>query len=165
MASVRQQIRSAAPDLPIIDVRTMQDVVRGLGGLFVFRLAASLAGALGLLGLALGSVGVYGIISFQMSQRMSEMGLRVALGARRFDILKLAFGAGVSLVAIGLLIGGGCSWIVSRAMIKLLIDVTNSDPLTYATATCVLLSAALLACYVPARRATRVDPMIALRYE
>ena len=165
IASVRQQIRSAAPDLPIIDVRTMQNVVRGLGGLFVFRLAGSLAGAMGLLGLALASVGVYGVISLQMSQRTQEMGIRIALGAARSDILRLALGKGFSLAATGIFIGVACSWILSHAITKLLIGVAGSDPFTYAAAAGLLATAGLLACYFPARRAMLVDPIVTLRQE
>jgi len=164
-AGVQQQIRAVAPDLPIVDVSTMQHVVQGLGGLFVFRLGASLAAALGFLGLVLAIIGVYGIVSFQMSQRTQEMGIRVALGAAKSDILKLALGQGLALVSIGALAGIVSAWALTRAMNRLLIGVTGSDPATYAITAIVLLSVALLACWIPARRATRVDPMMALRYE
>ncbi|MGC2527565.1 MAG: ABC transporter permease [Candidatus Acidiferrum sp.] len=165
IAGVRQQLHAISPDLPIIDVRTMQQVVQGLGGLFIFRLAATLAAALGFLGLVLAVIGIYGIVSFGMGQRTQEMGIRMALGAARADILKLAIGQGLALVSLGLVAGVLSAWAVTRAMSHLLIGVSSSDPVTYVGTALVLLSVALLACWIPARRASRVDPMVALRYE
>ena len=165
IAGVQQQLHAISPDLPIIDVRTMQQVVQGLGGLFIFRLAATLAAALGFLGLVLAVIGIYGIVSFGMSQRTQEMGIRMALGAARADILKLAIGEGLAPVGFGLLGGVLSAWAVTRAMSHLLIGVSCSDPVTYVGTALVLLSVALLACWIPARRASRVDPMVALRYE
>jgi predicted permease len=163
--AVQEQIRALAPDLPIIDLSTMQHTVRGLGGLFIFRLAASLAAALGFLGLTLAVIGVYGIVSFGMVQRTREMGIRVALGANRKDILKLALGSGLALISAGVVLGVVSAWALTRAMAKLLIGVSGTDPATYATAVVAISAVALLACWVPARRATKVDPLIALRYE
>ncbi|MGC2465333.1 MAG: ABC transporter permease [Candidatus Acidiferrum sp.] len=163
--AVQEQVRALAPDLPIIDLSTMQQTVRGLGGLFVFRLAASLAAALGFLGLSLAVVGVYGIVSFGMIQRTREMGIRVALGASRKDILKLALGSGFALISAGVILGVVSAWISTHAMRKLLIGVTGSDPATYAAAVAAISAVALLACWIPARRATKMDPLIALRYE
>ena len=143
----------------------MQQVVQGLGGLFIFRLAATLAAALGFLGLVLAVIGIYGIVSFGMGQRTQEMGIRMALGAARADILKLAIGQGLAPVSLGLVAGVLSAWAVTRAMSHLLIGVSSSDPVTYVGTALVLLSVALLACWIPARRASRVDPMVALRYE
>ena len=163
--AVQEQVRALAPDLPIIDLSTMQQTVRGLGGLFVFRLAASLAAALGLLGLTLAVIGVYGIVSYGMAQRTHEMGIRVALGANRNDILKLAFGSGFALISAGVALGVVSAWALTRAMSKLLIGVTGTDPATYAVAVAVISAVALLASWAPARRATKMDPLVALRYE
>jgi putative ABC transport system permease protein len=165
LPTLQQQIRSIAPNLPVIDARTMPQIIQGFGGFFVFRLAASLAAALGLMGLSLSVIGVYGIISFGLAQRTQEMGIRIALGAARADILKLALGQGLALVVCGVLAGFVIAWGFTRAMTKLLLGVTNSDPSTYAIAALTLVAVALLACYVPARRAMRVAPMVALRYE
>jgi macrolide transport system ATP-binding/permease protein len=163
--AVQEQVRALSPDLPIIDLSTMQQTVRGLGGLFVFRLAASLAAALGFLGLSLAVVGVYGIVSFGMIQRTRELGIRVALGASRKDILKLALGSGFPLISAGVILGVVSAWTSTHAMRKLLIGVTGSDPATYAAAVAAISAVALLACWIPARRATKMDPLIALRYE
>jgi len=164
-AAVREQLRLLAPDLPIIDVRTMQDAVHGLAGLFIFRLAATLAGVLGLLGLTLAVVGVYGVISYSVSRRTREIGIRMALGAGRGDVVKLALVQGLNLVIAGVVVGLLGAWASTRAMTKLLIGVSPSDPVTYAMVAIGLSVVAVLACWVPARRAMSVDPMVALRYE
>jgi predicted permease len=163
--AIQEQVRALAPDLPIIDLSTMQQTVRGLGGLFVFRLAASLAAALGFLGLSLAVVGVYGIVSFGMIQRTHEVGIRVALGASRKDILKLALGSGFALISSGVALGVISAGTLTHPMSKLLIGVTGIDPATYALAVAVIYAVALLASWVPARRATKMDPLVALRYE
>jgi predicted permease len=163
--AMQEQVRALAPDLPIIDLSTMQQTVRGLGGMFVFRLAASLAAALGFLGLTLAIVGVYGIVSFGMLQRMREMGIRMALGANRDDILKLALGTGLRLIGAGVVLGVASALALTRAMKSILIGVSGTDPATYAAAIVVISAVALLACWIPARRATHVDPLVALRYE
>jgi predicted permease len=162
--AVEEQVRALAPDLPIIDLSTMQQTVRGLGGLFVFRLAASLSAALGFLGLTLAVIGVYGIVSFGIVQRTREMGIRVALGANRNDILKLALRSGLVLISAGVVLGVVSAWAVTRAMAKLLIGVSGTDPATYAAAVAAISAVALFACWIPARRATKVDPLVALRY-
>jgi len=163
--AVQEQVRALAPDLPIIDISTMQQTVRGLGGLFIFRLAASLSAALGFLGLALAVIGVYGIVSFGIIQRTREMGIRMALGASRSDILKLALGSGLALISYGVILGIISAWVVTRVIGKLLIGVSGTDPAAYATAAVMISAVALFACWIPAHRATQVDPLVALRYE
>jgi putative ABC transport system permease protein len=165
VSSVQEQIRSIAPDLPWIDVRTMQQVVQGLGGLFVVRLAASLAGAVGILGVILAVTGVYGVVSFSVGQRTREIGIRVALGAERRDVLRLVSRHALKLVIVGLGAGLFATWALTRAMSRLLIGISASDPLTFASVAVMLAGIAFIACYVPARRATTVDPVVALRYE
>jgi predicted permease len=162
---VEQEIRQLAPGLPILNVATMQQAVHGLAGLFIFRLAASLAGVMGILGLTLAVVGVYGMVSYSVSQRTREIGIRMALGAERMDVLKLTLGQGLVLVITGVVAGLVVAWALTRAMSRLLIGVSHNDPTTYAMISILLLAVALAACYLPARRATKVDPMVALRYE
>jgi predicted permease len=162
---VQQQIHKLAPDLPIDDVRTMQKLVQGIGGLFLFRLAASVAAILGVVGLILAIVGVYGVVAYSVSRRTHEIGIRIALGATSFDILKLASRQGVKLISGGLIVGLLAAWALARAMIGLLFGISATDPMTFSAVAIVLASVALVACFIPARRAARVDPMVALRYE
>ena len=163
--SVEEQVHKLAPDLPIDDIRTIQQLVQGLGGLFLFRLAATVAAVKGLLGLVLAIVGVYGVISHSASQRTHEIGIRMALGAASGDILKLVSAQGLRLVGFGVGVGLGAAWALSRAMKSLLVGVNSADPLTFTTVAVLLGLVALAACLVPARHATRVEPMVALRYE
>ena len=162
---VQEQIRELAPYLPIIDIHTMQQTVHGLAGLFIFRLAASLAGVMGILGLTLATVGVYGVVSFAAAQRTREIGIRMALGATRRDILVAIVRQGLQLTLIGMTTGLGAAFGLSRLLRSLLFGVKPGDPGTFITVSLVLVTVALLASFVPAHRATKVDPMVALRYE
>jgi predicted permease len=163
--AVQREIRRLAPDIPIIDVATMQQAVHGLTGLFVFRLAASLAGILGMLGLLLALVGTYGVVSFGAAQRTHEIGVRMALGAAPGDILKLISRQGLALIGTGLAAGLVAAWGLTRGMSKLLMGVSPTDASTYLAVAVLLAAVSLVACWIPACRATHVDPMVALRYE
>ena len=158
-------IHSLAPDLPVFNVETMNESLDTLAGFLIFQLGAGLAAALGLLGLVLAIVGVYGVISYSTAQRTHEIGIRIALGAQRAQILRLILGQGIFIVGVGLLAGCVAAFITARLIANLLVGVSPSDPLTYGVVIAALASIALLACYIPARRAMKVDPMIALRYE
>jgi predicted permease len=164
-APVKEQITQLAPDLAIVDIETMNQLLAGAFGFFAFRLAATLAAALGVIGLILAVVGVYGVVSFAASQRTREMGIRMALGSSSRDILNLVWLQGVRLVIAGIVIGSAAAWILTRAMTHLLAEISASDPVTYIMVAVVLAAVALFACYIPARRAMKVDPMVALRYE
>ncbi|MGB9242748.1 MAG: ABC transporter permease [Candidatus Acidiferrales bacterium] len=161
---VERVIQTMAPDLPVFDVKTMTEALNTLNGLLIFQIGAVLAAALGILGLILALVGVYGVISFAASQKTHEIGVRMALGAQRWDVLKMIFGQGLVIVGIGLALGLAAVLAASRVMGQFLI-VSATDPLTYITVSALLALVALLACYIPARRAMNVDPMVALRYE
>jgi len=139
--------------------------VHGLAGMFIFRLAAALAATMGMLGLILAVVGVYGVVSFSVTRRTQEIGIRIALGAERGDIIKLVSRQGLRLVLAGVAAGVIIGLLLTHAMGKLLMGVSSADPATYALVAILLSAVALLACYIPARRATAVDPMMALRYE
>jgi predicted permease len=162
---VQNEIRSLAPDLPVMEVTTMEQVITGPNGLQVFQVGARAAGILGAIGLILATVGVYGVVSFAAVQRTREIGIRMALGGTPRHVLHLVLRQGVGMVMAGLLIGLLAAWGLTRVMSRLLIGVSPSDPVTYATVAILLTAVALLACWLPARRATRVDPGIALRYE
>jgi putative ABC transport system permease protein len=161
----KQVIRSLAPSLPIVDVQTMEQSLEGAYGFFLFRFGASLAAAMGVIGLMLAVVGVYGVVSFVASQRTHEIGIRMALGANPRDILNMVLRQGTRLVMAGVVMGMVAAWALARAMVHLLVGVSASDPVTYVSAAILLAAVALAACYIPARRATKVDPMVALRYE
>jgi predicted permease len=157
-------IESLAPELPVFDVKTMTEALDTLNGLLFYQLGAELATLFGALGLILAIVGVYGVISYSASQKTHEIGIRIALGARPADILKMIFGQGLLIVAIGLVIGIAAALAAGRVVGNFL-TVSATDPLTYVSVSMLLTIVALLACYIPARRAMRVDPMVALRYE
>jgi ABC-type antimicrobial peptide transport system permease subunit len=162
---VQSEIRSLAPDLPVMEVTTMEQVLVGPNALQVFQIAARAAGILGVIGLILATVGVYGVVSFAAVQRTREIGIRMALGGTPRDVLRLVLRQGVGMVIAGLGVGLLATWGLTRVMSRLLIGVSPSDPLTYAAVALLLSAVALLACWLPARRATRVDPGVALRYE
>ena len=163
--AIEDQVHSLAPDLPVFDVMTMHDALQGGNGFMLMRLAAQFAGALGGLGLLLAVVGVYGVISYAVNQRIHEIGIRMALGAQRENILGLVMMQGLKLVVIGLAAGLAIALAATRIVANLLVNTAAVDPIAYAVATVLLVSVAALACYIPARRAMRTDPLVALRYE
>ena len=163
--TVKDEIARQVPGLPILNIETMKQLLQGAFGFFAFRLAATLAAVLGTIGLILAVVGVYGVVSFAASQRTREIGIRMALGANERDILSLVWLQGVRLVLWGVAIGIVAALALTRAMRHLVAGISTSDPVTYCTVAILLSVVALLACWIPARRAMRVDPMLALRHE
>ncbi|HKF51209.1 MAG TPA: ABC transporter permease [Candidatus Acidoferrales bacterium] len=162
---VTSLVRSLDPAMPVADVQSMTTVLYGLNGFLLSQFAAFLVGALGILGLLLALVGVYGVISFAASQRTHEIGIRMALGAQPVQILKMVLGQGVVIVGIGVVCGLVAAGALARLVGNFLFGVAPLDPVTYVSASFVLGAIALLACYIPARRAMRVDPMAVLRSE
>src|SRR5271156_2943315 len=161
---IERAIQSLAPQLPVFDVETMRQALYTLNGLLIYRIGAGLAAVLGVLGLILAIVGVYGVVSYAASQKTHEIGVRMALGAQPTDILKMVFGQGLFIVAIGLAVGIAMALAAAQVVGKFL-TVSAMDPVTYVAVSAILTIVALAACYIPARRAMRVDPMVALRYE
>jgi predicted permease len=160
---VAREIRALDPDLPVFDVITMERMIQGPNGFFLLRMGALFGGALGLLGLALALVGVYGVVSYAASQRTQEIGLRMALGASRAEIMQLVLGRGLVLVGVGVTAGIACALGVSPLLANLLFNVSPVDPATFIGVPVLLGVMALAASYVPALRATRIDPAVALR--
>jgi putative ABC transport system permease protein len=144
-------------------VQTMDDVIAG--SLDARKLSMILLGIFAALALLLSCVGIYGVISYVVGQRTHEIGVRMALGAQRRDVMRLVLGEGAKMALVGVVAGIGAALGLTRLMANQLFGVTAQDPLTFAAVTIVLTLVALLACYLPARRAVRVDPMVALRYE
>jgi predicted permease len=165
IAQMQNEVRALDPNMPVSDVQTMRQSLAGGNGFFIFQVGAILAASMGLLGLTLAVVGVYGVVSFAASQRTREIGIRMALGAGRPDILRLVLQQGLALVIVGVLCGMVLAWGLTRSMATILVGVSPTDALTYATATLLLAAVGFWACYAPARRAMQLDPMVALRYE
>ena len=164
-APVEALVRELDPNLPIYDVMTMDQAVGGANGYFLYKMGAGLAAALGILGLILAIVGVYGVVSYGASQRQHEIGIRMALGARPAGVLGLIIRQAIVLVGAGIGVGVLAALGINRLLAGLLFGVTPSDPLTLVTVCGLMLAVALLACFLPARRATKVDPLAALRHE
>jgi len=162
-AAVEKTVHQLNADLPVFDVTTLESSMR-LGSIFE-RIAGTFAGAFGLLALILAAVGIYGVIAYTTRQRTHEIAIRIALGAQRADVFWLVLGQGLLLTLTGLAAGIAVSLALTRYLKSVLFGVTATDVLTYAAVVLLLCLVSLVACYIPARRATKVDPMVALRYE
>jgi predicted permease len=163
MNEVRRAVWSVDPDLPQYQIHTLDHYYAKSMARTSFTLVMlALAGGMALL---LGIVGLYGVIAYSVSQRTHEIGIRIALGAQRHDVLKLVVNGGMGLTVIGVAVGVAGAVALTRFLSSLLYGVKPTDPLTFVVVSLVLTGVALLACYVPARRATKADPIVALRYE
>jgi predicted permease len=161
--AVREQLRALDSNLPVADVKTLDEQFDL--SLLPARLAAWTLGGFGLLALALAAIGIYGVVSYSVAQRSREIGIRMALGARAPDVLRLVLGEGLLVIGVGLGVGLLLAVAATRVVAGFLYGVGATDPLTFAGVPLLLGAVALAASYVPARRATRVDPMVALRHE
>jgi putative ABC transport system permease protein len=161
--SIRHEVQSIDPNIPVFSVRTMDQVIAR--SMAERRFALQLLGIFAGVALLLAAIGIYGVMAYSFSQRTHEIGIRIALGAQRLDIFRMAVGEGMQLVAIGLVIGLVGAAALTRSVRSMLFDVSPADPITFAGISLTLAGVAFLACYVPAQRATRVDPLVALREE
>ena len=161
--AIRNQVLSIDKDQPVFDIKTMDQ--RLAKSVATSRFVMLLLGILSAMALILAAVGIYGVMAYLVTQRTHEIGIRMALGAQNHDVLKMVVGQGMALVLVGVVIGLIASLALTRMMRTLLFGVTPTDALTFAAVSFGLIAVALLACYIPARRATKVDPLVALRYE
>ena len=161
--AVRSELQSLDPNLPLFDVKTLKEHMRL--ALFPARVAAMVLGVFGLVALLLSAIGIYGITSYAVAQRTHEIGIRMALGAQLGDVLRLVLNHGLKLTLIGAAIGLAGAYMTTQAITSVLYGVSATDPLTFVLVSLLLIAVALVACYVPARRATKVDPLVALRNE
>ena len=162
-SSIRNVVREMDPSLPVYNLKTMNDVVSKsmVQPRFLALLLATFSG----IALFLAAIGIYGVMAYSVAQRTQEIGVRMALGAQPLHVLRLIFGQSLMMLLIGTAIGLAGAFALTRLMSTLLFGVTATDPLTYVSVVGILTFVALLACYIPARRAAKVDPLIALRYE
>ena len=166
LPEIRRAVYGVGGDQPIYGVHTMREMVSE--SMSSQRFPMVLLGTFAGLALLLASIGIYGVISYSVSQRVHEVGIRMALGAEKRDVFRMVVGQGLALALTGLAIGVVAALLLTRLLSSfslLLYGVRANDPITFTTVSGILLLVAVLACYIPARRATRVDPMVALRYE
>jgi predicted permease len=163
IASLRKEVQAIDPTMPLYNVETLNEHMNL--PLFPARVAAMVLGSFGVLALLLAMIGIYGVMSYVVAGRIREIGVRLALGARQRDVLKLIVGQGMSLAIVGLTIGLILAFAAARLLSGFLYGVSSSDPLTFVGVALLLFAVAALACFIPARRATKVDPLVALRYE
>jgi len=161
--AIREQVLAVDKNQPVYDVKTMDE--RLAATLETRRFAVMLLGIFGGLALLLAAIGLYGVLAFAVSQRTREIGIHMALGAQGRDVLGMVIKEGMSLVLFGVVVGVVGSYALTRAMRSLLFDVSATDPTTFSFVPLLLAVVGFIACYIPARRATRVDPLVALRYE
>lgn len=163
VGAVRNEVRQLDADLPVFNVKTMQEMVRGTVAQPRFR--TLLLGIFASVALVLAAVGLYGVMAYSVTQRTNELGIRMALGAQKSDVLKLVVRQGVRLAVAGVALGVVVAFGLMRVISNLLYGVNAADPLTFLATSLLLIVVALVASYIPARRATQIDPLIALRYE
>jgi hypothetical protein len=159
--AVRHEVASVDPNVPIHSVSSMDQIIaRSVADR---RFSLQLLCAFAFVALLLAAIGIYGVMAYSFSQRRQELGVRIALGAQRLDILRMALGEGMRIVVIGLGIGLLGAGVLTRLFRSMLFHVDSADPVTFVSVSALLAAVALLACYLPARRATLVDPLVALR--
>lgn len=163
VGGIRKEVNALDPDQPIAAIRLMTEwVAMSAAGA---RYRTTLLGLFALLAIVLAATGLYGVMSYSVARRTQEIGVRMALGARPLDVLKLVLRQGMILTLIGVVVGLAGALALTRVMSSLLFGVTERDPITFGVVAALLIAVAFIACFVPARRATRVDPLLTLRCE
>jgi predicted permease len=163
IAAVRSEVQALDASLPVYNIRTLEEQKNS--SLYTSRMAATLLVVFGVLALGLAAVGLYGVMAYAVHRRTREIGIRLALGAGQRDVLRLVVGHGMLLTLLGIAAGLAAAFGLTRLMRTMLYGVSPTDALTFAAIASVLLLVALLACWIPARRASKVDPLVALRHE
>jgi putative ABC transport system permease protein len=164
-AAVRNEILTLDRTLPVSEVTSMNALIAQAPSTFMRKYPAMLIGVFAALAMVLAAIGLYGVISYSVAQRTQELGVRIALGAQRLDIFRLVLGQGMLFTALGVAIGLVGAFVLTKFLRTLLFQVSPYDPLVIGGVVLVMFIVSLIACYLPARRATRVDPLVALRYE
>jgi putative ABC transport system permease protein len=162
-SAVRSEVQALDPNLPVSNIKAVAQMIDER--ISPKRLMTYILAVFGLIALLLASVGIYGVMSYAVTQRTQEIGLRMALGAQALDVLKLVVTKGMTMALLGVAIGLAGAYALTRVLANLLFKVAPTDLVTFAAVSMCLILVALLACYIPARRATKVDPLVALRYE
>jgi putative ABC transport system permease protein len=162
-STLEETVRSIDKELPVFNTRSMDELMGN--AVAQQRLTMALLGGFALLALVLAAVGIYGVMSYAVTQRTHEIGIRLAMGARPGHVIKLVIGQGMRLALVGIGIGLAASFGLTRIMANLLFGVSATDGFTFGGVALLLVIVALIACYIPARRAMKTDPMVALRYE
>jgi len=165
LSATRSKIAQLDPDLPMAGVASMKEVIAASGRVSQSRLTAEFTGTFASLATLLTAIGIYGVVTYSVAQRTQEMGLRMALGANRGDVLRLVIGEGMRAVLLGIGVGFVAALALTRLIKTMLFGTSATDPLTFAAVLLLLILVGVLACYVPARRASGLDPLVALRYE
>jgi ABC-type antimicrobial peptide transport system permease subunit len=161
IGAVQRELRALDPHVPLENASSIENLIDQ--SLWMMKIAAGLLAVFGALALVLAGVGLYGVVAYSVNQRRRELGVRMALGAARGDVVSLVLRGGIRVVTIGLIAGLGLSLAVSRALASLLLEINATDPISFAGASLLLVGVALVGSYLPARRASRFDPVVTLR--
>jgi putative ABC transport system permease protein len=162
-SAVRSEVQALDPNLPVSNIKPVRQMIDER--ISPKRLMTYILAVFGLIALLLASIGIYGVMSYAVTQRTQEIGVRMALGAQALDVLKLVIKKGMAMALVGIVIGLAGAYALTRVLANLLFKVAPTDLVTFAAVSISLIVVALIACYIPARRATKVDPLVALRYE